>query len=335
MLTSNFTKVPQGNGVTILIPFHNEENNLINLWSTLHSLNGLSNEVELIFVNDYSDDNGVSILKNLINSTPLECSVKVVESPKRGKKSSIQTGVELSQYDYILLTDADVKLHRNWLLSMLTDLQNSDLVLGSVINKEQSLTFLNLIQDSEALMLEGIKTASIHNSFPLLASGASLGFRKDKFIASDPYANNLNILSGDDMFLLQVAKNENWLIHSNSNVPAETSGAKDFKSSIRQHRRWAAKTPALKMSALTIIGVLTILAHIGVVISLVLLIFNFNAIIVLSLIFKFLVEFLFLFSRAIIFNRLKLLFFAPIMFICYPFYLMAILIGLNKNKTNW
>jgi cellulose synthase/poly-beta-1,6-N-acetylglucosamine synthase-like glycosyltransferase len=229
-LSSSFDKVPQGKEVTVLIPFHNEEYHLVTLWHSLRKLNGLSSAVELIFVNDHSDDQSASILSELIKNNEIPCEVSIIDSIQRGKKSSIQLGVEQASNECILIIDADVVLDVDWLQSMLTDLQNADLVVGSVINQEKGLSLLNLIQDSEALMLEGIKTASINNSFPLLASGANLGFKKTKFLEANPYKDNLEIPSGDDMFLLQAANNENWSIISKRQVSVPTTGATNFKS---------------------------------------------------------------------------------------------------------
>ena len=58
-------KIPE-EFVSIIIPFRNEEKNILNTYRSLTSQNYPQEKFEIIFVNDSSDDNSLQLLENSI-----------------------------------------------------------------------------------------------------------------------------------------------------------------------------------------------------------------------------------------------------------------------------
>ena len=68
--------------VSVIVPFRNETKNILNIFTSLTSQNYRLDKYEIIFVNDYSDDNSLELLENLpkkqnvfINSVPKDYSI--------------------------------------------------------------------------------------------------------------------------------------------------------------------------------------------------------------------------------------------------------------------
>jgi cellulose synthase/poly-beta-1,6-N-acetylglucosamine synthase-like glycosyltransferase len=93
--------------------------------------------------------------------------------------------------------------------------------------------------------LIGVGAVSIELGNPNMANGANLAFRKRTFENLNPYADNISIPSGDDVFLLQKVKTEypNGVFFQKDAI-VETQAPRDFKTFYRQRKRWAAKWSA-------------------------------------------------------------------------------------------
>lgn len=81
------------------------------------------------------------------------------------------------------------------------EIEHIQLVSGSVVFKAEN--FIDRIYQMEFAPLIGVGAVSIELGNPTMANGANLAFRKTTFEKLKPYADNISIPSGDDVFLLQ------------------------------------------------------------------------------------------------------------------------------------
>ena len=88
--------------VSILIPFRNEANSLPNLIESLNRLNTFNIDVEVIFIDDHSTDDGQSYINDCRLSKKL---IPLIHGT--GKKEAIQLGWKHVSGEYIFQTDAD------------------------------------------------------------------------------------------------------------------------------------------------------------------------------------------------------------------------------------
>ena len=191
------------NSLTVLIPFRNEKDNIPLLIKSLSELKYRAEAVEFIFINDHSVDNSVETLLLGLEHFAFPHKLISLEENQLGKKRAIEAGVIAATHSVIVTTDVDCVHSRNWLqeINRLMD-SESEFIIGPVINKKQPGLLANL-QQIESLLLAGITVGSAKLKTPLLCSGANLSYTKSLFNKLQPYENNYNTLSGDDMFFLE------------------------------------------------------------------------------------------------------------------------------------
>ena len=231
--------------VSIIIPFRNEAKNLQGLMSSLSQLEYPTDLLEVILVNDHSEDSFKEIIKAFEKSFPFKIMVLSLTSNLNGKKSAIHAGVQHSKSEIILTSDADCTFPKDWVLNMQApfEIEQIQLVSGNVVFKARN--FISRIFQMEFAPLIGVGAVSIDLGNPTMANGANLAFRKSTFEKLKPYADNISIPSGDDVFLLQKIKGEfpNGIFFQKEAV-VETQAPKNFNSFYRQRKRWAAKWSA-------------------------------------------------------------------------------------------
>ncbi len=95
--------------LSIIIPIYNEENSIEEVVASLDKVNYPSSigSVEMILVDDDSDDRTASILKGYKERQ----NIRIVHHEKnRGKGAAIRTGIEVARGELVLIQDADLEL---------------------------------------------------------------------------------------------------------------------------------------------------------------------------------------------------------------------------------
>jgi poly-beta-1,6-N-acetyl-D-glucosamine synthase len=99
---------------------------------------------------------------------------------------------------------------------------------------------------------------------PILCSGANLAYNKKRFQDLQPYQHNLDILSGDDLFLLETFMQQEKITIGTSNDPAlilQTMAKSTWSAYFAQRIRWSSKSKYLKNYLMHIIAIISIGAH--------------------------------------------------------------------------
>src|SRR5215468_6253914 len=113
--------------VSLVIPCHNEEENLQPLVSAIHAaLDPLGLEYELVITDDCSTDNSWSVLKQLAASDP-RLRIQCFEF-NCGESAASWAGMQASRGRYITTLDADLQNDPKDLPGMLQALKNADCV---------------------------------------------------------------------------------------------------------------------------------------------------------------------------------------------------------------
>lgn len=326
------------NGFSILVPFKNEQEQIQQLVESLKKsyLNYSIKNVEVLFINDHSTDASVNVLHQALVNFPFQHQIIHQNEDDNGKKKAIILGVSQAKYERIITLDADCVIDENWLFEI-TKLTYG-LGIGIVVQNDETNTYslLNAIQITEGLLLQGITIGSANVSIPLLCSGANLTYSKDDFIKFEPYKDNIEIASGDDMFLLNCFIENQIEAVPIKKAKVYTQTEKDVTNYIKRSVRWASKTSDLKMPVLMFISILTFAVNLIFINSLFIWLFEGGQMHFFNCLIKFLVDFLFLFSLSIALKKLYLLIFAPLIALVYPIYLIAIAIMMIRyNKKEW
>jgi len=112
----NNDTVPK-NRFSIVIPFRNEAHNLPGLLKSISIINYPSDLFEILLVNDDSQDYFNLIIEEFTNRNPslnfqLLKNIRKTNSPK---KDAINSAINLSNFEWIVTTDADCVVPVNWL----------------------------------------------------------------------------------------------------------------------------------------------------------------------------------------------------------------------------
>ncbi|MHC1702512.1 MAG: glycosyltransferase [Tenuifilaceae bacterium] len=312
------------NSISVIVAFKNEASNLPILIDSLMNQTFPKDKFEIILVNDHSSDESVSIVEQFIS---LCSNLKLVHLPeeKSGKKAAIACGINSAQYELIAITDADCKPSNNWLKEISTESSiGSVLIIGPVIMTPIK-NFSQKIQSLEYASLMATAAGSCGIGHPVIASSANLAFRNDLLNVSETTLNP-KVSSGDDMFILhhakQLKKGRITFLGSESAI-VQTSTATTLNDALNQRKRWASKSVFYKDFDTIISGFVVLSFNLGLVILLILSLFQNHLFIYFLALFiaKSLVDYL-LVSRYLHFVGQKELLkvFLPLQLI-YPFYI--------------
>jgi cellulose synthase/poly-beta-1,6-N-acetylglucosamine synthase-like glycosyltransferase len=174
---------------------------------------------------------------------------------------------------------------------------------------------------------------------PVLCNGANLAFTKSTWLQSQGDLHNEE-LSGDDVFLLLSIKKRGGVIRflKSESAIVKTESAKSFGDFIKQRKRWASKSPSytdwqLIYTACVVftMGLLPLILLTSSIIEP-----NFWHLFSVVIIFKYLIDLVLLYSVQRFFHLKRVWFYALILSVIYPFYI--VMVGLSAillKQKNW
>lgn len=228
--------------ISVLVPFRNEAENLPTLIRSFEELQMQSYEVEYIFVNDHSTDSGEQQIANYTGVL----NIKLINSTESsGKKAAMRLGWERSIGDIILQTDADCQVPVDWFTEMLAPFDNEEVLLTSgpvLFYPEKS--FWKQLVNLDFMGLIAIGAAHIQWGKPMICNAANLAYRRE--LISTAQLND-EVASGDDVFLLQSAYQQNTNSIRFVKCPeaiVQTAGPASFSEFWHQRLRWSSKNGA-------------------------------------------------------------------------------------------
>lgn len=243
--------------VSILIAVRNEAPNIIFLINQI--LKQSYSLFELIIIDDHSTDETISLLNKITNSK-----VKWYQLPKgkKGKKEAIKFGLTKCNYPWVILTDADAKHEKDWLLSYISKMTDEAVIVAPVfININQS-NFFQHFQQLDYAALQYITIAAIIAKKPFLCSGANMAIPKNRAIELYDTIQT-SIPSGDDVFLLHkhVEQKGNVILNLLPSSVVFVPSTKRFVNFLQQRLRWASKAKNYKNTVALWVSFLIFLLH--------------------------------------------------------------------------
>ncbi len=299
-------------GFSVIVPFRNEAENLPRLLESFSLLNYPRLNFEIIMVDDHSEDRSVEICKNFRSDFP-EFNIKILKNQRltvSPKKDAINTGIENSNFEYIVTTDADCQVPENWLNFFASEIADKDaaMLAGPVAFSEPlQKKLFQRFEELDFYSLQGTSMGAFGIGRAFMCNGANLSYKRSAYEKVDGFRNNENITSGDDVFLLQKFKAAGLCIGFLKDTEAAvfTKYQKDLGSLISQRIRWGAKTPAYKDNFAKFIGLIVMLFNAFLIISAFLALFgllNYQILLFVFLI-KFNLDFVLIFKTADFFGR--------------------------------
>jgi glycosyltransferase involved in cell wall biosynthesis len=131
--------------LSVFVPVYNEEANIpLVIQDALEYCNKVTDQFELIIVNDGSSDHTVKIVESYSRQYP---QIRLVShSRNRGYGAAIKTGFKSARYDWIFFTDSDRQFRFDELPHFVTFTERADYVVGYRRRRRDPLLRLILAQ---------------------------------------------------------------------------------------------------------------------------------------------------------------------------------------------
>jgi cellulose synthase/poly-beta-1,6-N-acetylglucosamine synthase-like glycosyltransferase len=325
--------------ISVIIPFRNEEENILNNLSSIEKQDYPINKYEVIYVNDASEDNSLEILSQNISLPIIKVlTVPFEYSPSAHKKRAIRYGIENSVGKIIVTSDADCIHNPEWLKSLLS---NFDDKTGFVSGPVEFLEGNNLFTQIQKLEFAGLVLTGaglIGAGIPTICNAANIAYRKNVFENVGGFKDQMDLSSGDDELLMQkIARDTNYKVKFSVDRRSivSTPANKSVNEFYQQRKRWASKGLFYRDKSLVFKLVLIYLFILGLTAQIVLAIF-YHWLFVLSLTISFLLKAIFEFNilsegRKKLFPKLQLKFFLISELIHIPYITIAGLVGSFGN----
>lgn len=229
-------------GVTVVIAVRNEEKNIGHLLTDLARQDYPSSLLEIVIINDHSEDNTTEIIRDVI----LNAAVKIRFENLRngsGKKMAIARAIELASNNIILATDGDCLLSPNWVDSMVRCLDNPEIqFVSGPVNLHPQESIFQRLQAIEFSSLIASGAATLSLGWPTMANAANMAFRKEAYDEAAIKAKE--VASGDDVFLLhsigQRYKN-GYVFCRDESAVVRTNSSSALSLFFQQRKRWSGK----------------------------------------------------------------------------------------------
>ena len=284
---------PKKISVSVIVCAKNEAENVIRYIPLLAAQD--YHDYEIILIDDASSDHTLDIFEEFEKqySNIRLVKVKNNEAFWGNKKYALTLGIKASKKDYLLFTDADCyPSSKDWITSMSSQFtMQKTIVLGYGGYEKIANSFLNKIIRFETLLtaVQYFSWAKIGK--PYMGIGRNLAYKKDEFFNVNGFISHIQVRSGDDdLFINQVATSKNITICYNPESFTYSQPKTTFKAWFTQKRRHVSTAKLYKpfdKIQLTLFYVSQLLFFI---LAIVLLAFQFQWIIVLSLVgFRYLV----------------------------------------------
>lgn len=259
--------VEYGTGVSVVVPFRNEEEHLPGLLEDLTAQSYPRELLEILLVDDHSSDaSGTLAAKAAEGMDHLRyLSVPVGKS---GKKKALAHGIRQARHERIIQVDADCRLEPGFVAAHMAFLAQhpSHLVAGMVTTRREKGGLLEVFDRLDLLSLTGTGAGSFGLGRPMMCSGANLSYSKSLYLETRSFDPEDAIASGDDMFLMIGARKLGRKLSfiSKQEAMVRTAPRKDLGGLIRQRVRWASKAGKLKMPDIQWLAVLVVLANLSI-----------------------------------------------------------------------
>ena len=130
---------------SIIVPTYNRKNLLARLYESLLKLDCDATDVELIIVDDGSSDGTAELLASLQTDPRRAFSYKYEIQTNQGPAGARNTGIKLTNYDWIIFTDDDCLVSKQWVSAYAEKIarnEEAEIFHGPTITKRCEVTML-------------------------------------------------------------------------------------------------------------------------------------------------------------------------------------------------
>ena len=249
--------------VAVVIPARNEVANIAKLLESILQQDFPKELLEIIVIDDFSEDGTLQIAQNIleqatVNYKILELKNFIQEPLSAYKKKAITVGIENTQQELIVTTDADCVMSPDWLKSTVQFYEFTDAnLIASPVLLHSSLhpTFLSRFQILDFCGMQLITAACLKSGIFNMANGANLAYKRSAFLQVNGFEGVNQKASGDDMLLVyKISRLNKHKVFFNKNIQAvtQTDTVNNLKEFLQQRFRWTSKATTYQDKRMTV-----------------------------------------------------------------------------------
>ncbi len=244
------TKAPPLTFFSVIIPARNEETQIQACLESVLLQDYPAGLFEVIVINDHSTDQTEALIREMQLSHPNLVLLNLADHLEQKalnsyKKKAIELAIGQSRGTWIVTTDADCTVNKNWLLLIDAFIREKQPVfIAAPVMFTSNSSFLSLFQLLDFISLQGITAASVSAGYHAMCNGANLAYEKKAFYSVNGFSGIDQLASGDDMLLMQKIKQSypgklGYLFHPDAIVT--TPPMQNWNDFLNQRIRWASK----------------------------------------------------------------------------------------------
>mgnify|MGYP001157327369 FL=1 len=238
--------------VSVVAAARNEEDSLPALLDDLSRQDYPQDKISFVIADDRSEDKTWDIIQEKAQADSRFSGVKIedLNPDMTPKKYALTNAIQQSGGDIILSTDADCRVPDGWAKSMAHALSSENgIVIGlSTVNTDKK-SFFNSYQFIDFLGIMAANAGALGWGTGWSGSGQNLGYTRKQFEKIDGFTPVGNLLSGDDMYLVQsISSRAKAVFNLDSAGFATTLPAANVSSFLSQRIRWASNAKPSLMS---------------------------------------------------------------------------------------
>ncbi|EIA10460.1 glycosyltransferase [Flavobacterium frigoris] len=278
---------PKKLSISVIVCAKNEEENVANFIPLLAEQN--YPDFEIILIDDASSDNTLEIFEDFEKQYSNIRLVKVQNNEAfwGNKKYALTLGIKAAKKEYLLFTDADCyPTSKEWITAMSSQFtMQKTIVLGYGGYEKIANSFLNKVIRFETLVTAIQYFSWAKAGLPYMGVGRNLAYKKEEFFNVNGFISHIQLRSGDDdLFINEAATGKNTAISYTPESFTYSKPKRTFKEWITQKRRHVATANHYKKLDKLQLGTFYCSQLLFILLPIVLLSFQFQWILVLTLI---------------------------------------------------
>lgn len=278
---------PKNIPISVVVCAKNEEENVANFIPLLAEQD--YPDFEIVLIDDASSDDTLAIFEDFEKQYPNIRLVKVQNNEAfwGNKKYALTLGIKATRKEHLLFIDADCyPTSKNWITAMSSQFtMKKTIVLGYGKYEKIANSFLNKLIRFETLLtaIQYFSWAKIGH--PYMGVGRNLAYKKEEFFNVNGFIEHIQIRSGDDdLFVNQAANSQNTTIAYTPESFTCSKPKTTFKDWFIQKRRHVTTANYYKPYDKLQLGAFYCSQLLFILLSVLLLAFQYQWILVLSLI---------------------------------------------------
>ncbi|MBK7980007.1 MAG: glycosyltransferase [Ignavibacteriae bacterium] len=242
---------------TVIVAARNEEKNILECLKSLDELIYTKNKLEIILVDDFSDDQTKNIIENFIADKPI---FKLIQPIKnfgeiKGKARAIANGIDVSKGEIIFTTDADCVVNPNW-IKTLASYYTKEVGMVCGYTNQKFKNIFEAVQDIDFIYLLTVAAGAINFWKPISAIGNNMSYRKSAYLEVGGYEKIPFSVTEDFQLLMAIFDDKKYKII----YPVDSGGlvtskpCEDLTTLFRQKKRWAVGGLNVRLDGAFVIG---------------------------------------------------------------------------------